>query len=124
MKIVLADPPALGKSYEASHPNLGLLYLAGFLREKMKGHSPQIDYLGPNHTLKSHLDYLKTVQPRVYGLSFTSKTASLAYETIRSVKDVLPQTLVVCGGAHPTAAPVEVDRKSTRLNSSHLGISY
>jgi radical SAM superfamily enzyme YgiQ (UPF0313 family) len=108
MKIVLADPPALASSFEAGYPNLGLLYLAGFLREKVKEHSLQIDYLGPNHTLKSHLDHIKTVQPGVYGLSFTSKAASLAYETMRSVKDVLPQTLVVCGGAHPTAAPAEV----------------
>ena len=112
MKIVLADPPALHKSYESSYPNLGLLYLASFLREQMDKHSPSIDYLGPCHTLTSHLDYLQQRQPRVYGLSFTSKTASLAYEVMRSVKDLLPLTLVVCGGAHPTTAPVEVLSRS------------
>ena len=108
MRVVLADPPALTRSYDASYPNLGLLYLAGFLKENMTEGSPQIEYLGPKHTLKSHLDYLKRVQPEVYGISFTSKTAQLAYETIRSVKDVLPRTWVVCGGPHPTAEPLEV----------------
>src|SRR5438045_8829034 len=32
-------------------------------------------------------------------------------------------TVPVCGSVH-AALPVVIDRKSTRLNSSHLGISY
>jgi len=108
MKVILADPPALSRSYDASYPNLGLLYLAGFLRAKMKDSPPEIEYLGPKHTLSSHLDCLKKARPQVYGISFSSKTAQLAYETISSVKQALPSTWVVAGGAHPTAQPFQV----------------
>src|SRR5271157_3965795 len=112
MKVVLADPPALTRSYDASYPNLGLLYLAGFLRANMKDCPPIVEYLGPKHTLSSHLDSLKRAQPQVYGISFSSKTAQLAYETIRSVKEALPRAWVVAGGAHPTAQPREVMEQS------------
>ncbi len=112
MNIALADPPALARSYDDSYPNLGLLYLVGFVRENLKGCPLQIEYVGPKHTLESHLDSLARIQPQVYGISFTSKTAQLAYETVRSVKDAFPQALIVCGGPHPTADPAEVLHQS------------
>jgi len=108
MKILLADPPALEMSYDASYPNLGLLYLAGFVRKYIKTHKMEIEYVGPRHTLKSHLEFLKNFSPDIYGISFTSKTARLAYRTMEAVKTFAPSMLVVCGGAHPTAVPAEV----------------
>jgi len=108
LNILLADTPALEKSYDASYPNLGLLYLAGYLREHVKTPDLKVQYLGPQHTLKSHLEFVKNFRPDIYGLSVTSRTAGLAYRTIEAVKTSHPGTLVVCGGAHATALPAEV----------------
>ena len=107
MKVLLADPPALERSYDSSYANLGLLYLAGYLRKDF-GKELEIKYLGPKHNLKSHLDYVIDYKPNIYGISFTSKTASLAYKTIDAVKEFCASTHIVSGGAHPTVLSNEV----------------
>jgi anaerobic magnesium-protoporphyrin IX monomethyl ester cyclase len=112
MKILLADPPARERAYDSSYANLGLLYLAGFLKKAIGENQVQIEYLGPKHTLKTHLEYVNHYRPKVYGISFTSKTAGLAYDTIKAVKELCPETWVVCGGTHPTALPEDVISES------------
>lgn len=113
MKIMLADPPAKERAYDASYANLGILYIAGYLKKALDGRQVQIEYLGPKHNLKTHLEYVKNYNPRIYGISFTSKTASLAYETIKALKKLVPETWIVCGGTHPTALPEEVMSESS-----------
>ncbi len=112
MKILLTDPPAKEKAYDASYPNLGILYIAGYLRKALKDYKLQIEYLGPKHNLKTHIEFVRNYNPKVYGISFTSKTSGLAYKTIESVKKLLPNTWVVCGGTHPTALSQEVMSES------------
>jgi anaerobic magnesium-protoporphyrin IX monomethyl ester cyclase len=112
MKILLVDPPVLEKAYDASYPNLGILYIAGSIINFFGKNSHSIEYLGPKHDLRSHLEYVKNYSPDIYGISFTSKTSALSYKTIKAVKEVCPQTIIVCGGAHATALPQEVMEKS------------
>ena len=112
MKIVLADCPAKERAFDAGYPNLGLLYLAGAIRKDFGDDGIQVEYLGPKHDLKSHVAHVVDVAPQVYGISFTSKTATLAFDTIRAVKKALPETWIVCGGPHPTALPEDVLEKA------------
>ncbi|MEJ5359822.1 MAG: radical SAM protein [Desulfobacterales bacterium] len=111
MKIILADPPALERAYDASYPNLGLLYIASYTKRAVENRS-EIEYLGPRYDLKSHVAYVKQKKPEIYGISFTSKTASLAYETIHAVRQNCPDVLIVSGGPHVTAMPNEVMESS------------
>lgn len=112
MRVLLADPPAYERRYDASYPNLGILYLAGSVKKAIEEQQFQVKYLGPKHNIKSHVEYVRKYFPKVYGLSFTSKTAGLAYDTIKAVKEALPDVWIVCGGAHPTALPKDVMRES------------
>jgi anaerobic magnesium-protoporphyrin IX monomethyl ester cyclase len=105
MKVILADPPALERAYDASYANLGLLYLAGYLRKDLGLDHVDIQYLGGKHNLQSHVAFVRNYQPQIYGISSTSKNASLVCQTIKAVKDVCPQTWIVCGGSHSTAIP-------------------
>ena len=112
MKVLLADPPAKEKAYDASYANLGILYVAGYLKKAVDCKEVQIEYLGPKHNLNTHLKYVKEYKPKVYGISFTSKTARLAYDTIKAVKQLFPETWIVTGGAHATALSRDVMSES------------
>ncbi len=111
MRIVLADPPAKERLYDASYPNLGILYLIGYLRAKLKDEDVKIFYLEADRNLRQHIDFVRSVSPSLYGLSFASKTSSLSYATLKAVKTQFPRLLTVCGGTHPTALPEEVMQK-------------
>lgn len=108
MKIVIADPPARERRYDNSYPNVGILYVLGYLRKAVPG--VEIRYLESHHDIASHLRYLESEAPDVYGISFTSKTFRLAAQTVAAVRQRFPGVLLVCGGAHPTAMPEEVLR--------------
>ena len=112
MDVLLADPPAHERKYDDSYANLGILYLAGSLKKVIGERQIQIKYLGPKHNLKAHVEYVTNYHPQVYGISFTSKTADLAYETIKAVKEACPETWIVCGGAHSTVFPEEIMTES------------
>ena len=112
MKVLLADPPAKGTKIDDSYSNLGLLYLAGSLKAVFRQNELEVRYVGPHHTLKSHLEIVKDFQPQIYGLSFASKAAGKAYETMKAVNQVSPQTWIVAGGPHSTALPMDVFKYS------------
>jgi anaerobic magnesium-protoporphyrin IX monomethyl ester cyclase len=111
MKIILADPPAPPwNNYMRSFPNLGLLYLAAHLRENIP--DAKILYLDANNSVEQHLKYLAEERPSVYGLSFASPLYAVVKPLLRNVRQLLPETLIVCGGPHPTADPQSCLRDS------------
>ncbi len=112
MRVLLADPPARGTRIDDSYPNLGLLYLAGSVKASCDEANVGITYLGPKHNMASHVEFVRDICPDVYAISFTSKAASLAYHTINAVRTACPDALIVAGGAHPTAMPMDVFSES------------
>jgi len=107
MKLLLADPPALERKYDNSYPNLGILYLLAFVRQRF-GDRCSLRYLESFATLEEHLRIVAAIAPDIYGISFSSKTRSLAYKTINAVKSSFPEIIVVAGGPHATVMPEEV----------------
>jgi radical SAM superfamily enzyme YgiQ (UPF0313 family) len=109
MKIVLADPPDLGSPWIiANHPNLGILYLSGYLRSKKK--DVRVHYLDALLSLTEHLKRLEQIHPDLYGLSFSNLREADAFETIRAVKKRYPNLPVLCGGPYPTVMAEQILR--------------
>lgn len=119
MKLVLADPPRKGHYYDNSYPNIGILYLIAYLRANYAGEL-EIHYLESDLTPQEHLEAVRAIRPEVYGLSFAFWTAPLAHATMDSIKAALPECLVICGGAQPTADCHTVFAKS-RVDACVLG---
>lgn len=110
MKIVFADPPNVGTSLRiVNHPNLGILYLTGYLREKVNG--IDIYYLDAFLSLKEHLRRLEMTNPDLYGLSFSEMRDQDAFKTIQAVKERFPHLPIVCGGPYPTVMAEEILEK-------------
>jgi len=101
MKIVLADPPDVNTPWLiVNHPNLGILYLAAYLREKIKG--LEVYYLDALLSLKDHLKQLERIHPDIYGLSFSSMREQDAFTTLKAVKGRFENLPILCGGPYPT----------------------
>ncbi|MGA2332983.1 MAG: radical SAM protein [Syntrophales bacterium] len=106
-RILLADPPRIRRNpYSLQFPNLGLLYLAAALRKEFS--HADICYVDSRHSMQQHFHKIQEFKPDIYALSFSSPYANICKHLINSVKKQNPDILVICGGAHPTAAPLEV----------------
>lgn len=109
MKIQLFYPPSKkrGRNPNWCYPPLGILYLAAYARKLY----PDIEWKVSDGQLEGEdkcLKYFRSFQPDIIGVSFTTPHAAAAYEFINKLKKETPNTLVVCGGPHPTAVPNDV----------------
>lgn len=111
MRIILADPPRKEKLYHINYPNMGIIYLIGYLRQKF-GNRAEIKYLEGHISLKDHVEEVKRFSPDIYGISFVSFLKDIAYKTVRAVREIYPYMKIICGGVHPTISPDNVLNKS------------
>lgn len=107
LRIVLADPPLTGdrQADMISYPNIGILSLFGYLREKLPGH--ELIYV-ESMALDEHLELVAGLEPDLYGLSFATCMEKMSYRLIDGVRERLPDLTIIAGGPHPTALPEEV----------------
>lgn len=112
MRVLLADPPARGTRIDDSYSNLGLLYLAGALKQAFGSRDLDVRYVGARHDLRSHLAMVQEFRPQIYAISFATKAAQVAYDTCHAIRSLLPDTTIVAGGAHPTVLPLDVFEKA------------
>ena len=89
MKILLAEPPASGGGRICSHPNLGVLYLSAYLKQRMD--DATVLYLDQQVAPGDHVERVEQFQPDLYGMSFSSLLIEEAQETIRRVKESCPR---------------------------------
>ncbi len=96
--IILADVhgPVLGKDQPSA--NLSLLYLAGYALEQVP--DLNIEYISQKPTLDYHLRKIASINADIYAVSFTSYSASTAFEMIRIIKRQFPRLVVLIGGPH------------------------
>ena len=107
LKILLLIPP--GGYYAerwkkgSSMPSLGICYVASALEKA--GHEVNIiDAYIENIPLKALLSKIKTINPDLAGVTFTTENRFQAFDLIRGIKKILPNTLVCAGGPHVTLA--------------------
>ncbi|MFH1444875.1 MAG: radical SAM protein [Nanoarchaeota archaeon] len=114
IQFVFASPiemPKFGEMGEQVSPPLGILYLAGYLRDKIKGiELSAID--GPRIGFKKTLQKIKEFNPDILCVSYYTVSALGAYELINSLKKHNSSLLVLVGGHHVTALPGESFKKS------------
>ena len=116
MKIqLISAPPSLehtgGELNERITPPLGMLYIAGYLREKME--ALEISILdGQLEGFEKTLSGIKEFAPDILGISSHTLVANGAYEISRRIKKEYPEMLVIMGGPHCTGVPEDVLLKS------------
>ena len=115
MRIILINPPfedeySVGSSKSIKYvlnviPPLGLAYLAaalekgGFSVKIIDGFVEDVNISG-----------IISSQPDIIGLTATTPTFNSALSIARRIKDGLPSVMIILGGAHITAMPLEAMR--------------
>lgn len=111
MNVLLIDPPSTkGKVLEATDrrsklpsPNMGLIYLGTYLMANSEATVKIIDPQMLSFSEGTLHAFLKKFRPSLVGISAKTFNILGAYYAARIVKEVTPESLVVAGGAHPTA---------------------
>lgn len=110
---LLINPPWISKDENIWHgiksamPPLGLLSVAAYAEQKgfdIAVMDVHVEKLSAEQVIQR----IEELQPRVVGLSVVTATANASHKIARLVKSVLPDCVVVFGGVHPEAMPVEV----------------
>jgi len=113
MKVWLIDPPLTNSEYAGRFkrianvlPSLGLGYLAAVL--KNDGFDVKIvDCRVLNISEDALLQMIKKECPCLAGITATTLSFHSASSLARNIKNILPETLLVLGGPHITAASTE-----------------
>ncbi|MFB3880118.1 MAG: radical SAM protein [Armatimonadota bacterium] len=108
MRVLLADVPAREWGYDASYPNMGILYLISYLRSRRPTNQVTVAYLDARKTLAQHVEAVREYSPDLYALSISSLAVSRLPGILEAVKAVAPRAEVVCGGTGATADPGSV----------------
>ncbi|MBN1384652.1 MAG: cobalamin-dependent protein [Elusimicrobia bacterium] len=121
MKILLIDPPfgfeeIGGSSKDFKEvmniiPSLGLAYLASVLEKE--GHTVKIIDCTLGLTYTDIEKEAKKFTPDITGISATTPTYNNAKKSASAVKKAVPKSVLIIGGAHPTALPEEVIKEGT-----------
>jgi anaerobic magnesium-protoporphyrin IX monomethyl ester cyclase len=102
LRVLLAKPGH--RSHYVLAPNLGLGYLASGLRRHR--HTPAIFHGGLyRNPADAFRRVLTSFRPQAVGLQLFSHEIGLAAGYVTRVRELLPDTIVIAGGAHPSADP-------------------
>lgn len=116
MRICLVNPPltrkeAAGKMTRIINllPPLGIGYIASLLERE--GFQVKIIDCPPLNLTHADLRrLLKAERPDIIGFTITTVSVGSAIIAAQNIKAILPQSLIVIGGPHPTALPEETMR--------------
>ena len=117
MKVLLINPPrenelvgnnpALIDESRGYNPPLGLLYLAGYLREHSEHQVEVIDAQVEELSYPDLKEQITAARPDLVGLTAMTFTLLDVLETARLVKEAYPGVPVVVGGVHAFLYPIE-----------------
>lgn len=126
-ELILVDPPVtsiarLGKLAPAGSfwPSLGLGYLAAVARQE--GYSVKIIDSNAQRLWGTRLvKNILSNNPRWVGISATTLTIDTVGKIAREIKKRSPKTIVIVGGAHMTAVPVETLKRYKAIDIGVIG---
>ncbi len=99
-------PPKLGELGEQISPPLGILYLAGYLRQQLPDVQLSV-FDGVRHGYQQTIEQIQDFNADVIGLSYYTPVAASALRLADRIKREYPNKIVLLGGPHATALPQE-----------------
>ncbi|MBU2530452.1 MAG: B12-binding domain-containing radical SAM protein [Elusimicrobia bacterium] len=101
-------------------PPLGLLYVAAYLRKKLKADVKIIDAMFKKDPVNSVLKTIRTYSPNALGISALTAEAFLAHKVAAAVKNEFPDLPIIFGGPHPSSNP-ELVMEDENIDASVIG---
>ncbi|MFH2013614.1 MAG: radical SAM protein [Patescibacteria group bacterium] len=117
MKILLINPsaeneilscnPEIIKSERGFDPPLGLLYLAGYIKEHSNYNLQMIDAQVEKLSYSQLKEKIKNINPDIIGITAMTFTLLDVLKTAETAKQACPSTKIVIGGPHVQIYPEE-----------------
>ena len=110
-KILLIMPNSgkskqVGYSEKMTMPPLGIVSIGGYL--KIHGYDVKILDMFTNKMMRAEfIEYLRKEEPDFVGISTYTETYRSVIKLTKLIKEIIPKTIVVLGGAHVTFMPEE-----------------
>lgn len=112
MNVMLINPSSLsGESSEVGYksksttPNMGLIYIATYLKSKTNAKVLLLDMTIDDLDYQKTTSIIRDFRPVIVGISSKTFTILSTYQLAGIVKSINSKTIVLAGGAHPTALP-------------------
>jgi radical SAM superfamily enzyme YgiQ (UPF0313 family) len=111
MNVMFIDPPSeMGTASESvlttmPTPNMGIIYMATYIRQKTGANIFVLDMAANKIKFKDLPDLLNNFQPSIVGISSKTFNILSAFKLSNIIKNISPETVIIAGGAHPTALP-------------------
>ena len=113
MNILLINLPVKFNAFENSQPPLGVAYLAAVCRKAGFEQIQIKDYEVEPFELTVFSAELQTFRPDVVGLSCRTASYPAAVQMAETLRNLVPNALIVFGGHHPTALAQDVLAETT-----------
>jgi anaerobic magnesium-protoporphyrin IX monomethyl ester cyclase len=124
-KVILINPPVnywkLFKWYRfftSREFPLGLLYVASYISEN------QFDVKiidSEREGIKKTLEQLRSVKPDIVGITTTTFAFDSTSTLAKKIRKILPDTLIIIGGSHPSALPTESLKLAAEIDGCIIG---
>jgi len=118
--VLLVKSRSLVSKITATTPPLGLLYIAAYLRDRLKADVRVIDAALEADAAKAVRDAVRSSRPDVVGVSAITAEAFLAHRVAEAVKAEAPGLPVVFGGPHASSDPEQVTA-DTNVDAAVIG---
>jgi len=105
------DPPSeIGTASESGTttmptPNMGIIYMATYIRQKTDANVLVLDMVANKIQFVDIPNIIKKFQPSIVGISSKTFNILSAFKLSGIIKNISPETVIIVGGAHPTALP-------------------
>jgi radical SAM superfamily enzyme YgiQ (UPF0313 family) len=105
MRVLLINP--LHPLVNVDRPTLGIAYLAAVLSKLPDMEVHILDLTVERMETSDLLTFAQQYSPQMIGFSMLTSTAAITKELAHALKGVLPDTVFIVGGAHPSADPLD-----------------
>ncbi len=97
-------------------PPLGIMYIAGYMESK-GFHCDVLDCLVERYKINDLKEFIKNNKYDLIGITCMTNSALDAFESVKAIREVSPEAIIVLGGVHPTALPEQtvIECKSADL---------
>lgn len=101
-------------------PPLGIMYIASYMEDKGL-HCDVLDCLVERYKLSDLKEFFIKNKYDLIGITCMTNSAGDAFESVKIIKEILPNSVVILGGVHPTALPEQTVKESPESNLIIIG---
>ncbi len=121
LRLFLVNVARRSTTYPLTTPPMGILYLAAYLRTKFDLKIKLVNQKVENYTTQELAQEILKFEPDVVGMTVMTPAAHQLGELSRTVRQAVPQALILLGGPHTSAYQERVFDQAPDIDAAVIG---